>query len=1443
MFDKIIAYSVRNKLVVGLFVLALIAWGVFSLRQIPIDAVPDITNNQVQIITSSPTLATQEVEQFITTPVELALQNLQDLVEIRSISRFGLSVVTVVFEESTDTYLARQLVSEHLREAEENIPPGLGTPKMAPISTGLGEIYQYVVRTEPGYEDQYSPTELRSIQDWIVSRQLSGTEGVVEVNTMGGFLKQYEVAVDPELLKSVGITIKDVFTALENSNENTGGAYIEKNPRTYYIRTNGIVTSLADIRKIVVDVRGGRPITVEDVATVQFGRAPRYGALVRNGEEAVGGRVMMLKGANSAAVTERVKERVVQIQKSLPEGVIVEPYLVRDKLVSTAIGTVEKNLLEGGLIVVFILILLLGNWRAGLIVASVIPLAMLFAISMMNVLGISANLMSLGAIDFGLIVDGAVIIVESIVHRLQAGFAGQKLSQERMDAEVTDSSIKIRSSAAFGEIIILMVYIPILALVGIEGKMFAPMAKTVMLAIAGALILSLTYVPAMSALFLNKNITNKRTVADRIIDFFQRLYTPVLRAALRFKVVFVVATTALFAVALFVFSRMGGEFIPTLEEGDLAMQQILPPGTSLSQSIEMTELVQRKLMGDFPEIEGIVTAIGSAEIPTDPMPVEIGDYTIVMKPKEEWTSAGSRQEMFGAFEESLRVFPGLGLEFSQPIQLRFNELMTGTKADIAIKLYGEDLDLAFSKAKEAERIISGLDGVGTVTVEQTVGMPQIVVDFDYPKMAQYGLRTRDVNRVIGTAFAGASAGTVYEGERRFDLTVRLREGNRAGIADVQNLFIPLENGSQVPLREIASIQLVDAPMQISRENTNRRIVIGVNVGDTDVETLVTDIRAALDGGMELPAGYYFTYGGQFENLKAATDRLVIVVPAALAMIFILLFFTFGSFGQAALIFVAIPLSAIGGILALELRGMPFSISAGIGFIALFGVAVLNGIVLIGYFNQLKEEGWDDVRARIIEGTKVRLRPVIMTASVASLGFLPMALSNSGGAEVQRPLATVVIGGLLTATFLTLIILPVLYSWMESWKKRRGGVGKAVVLVPLLLFSFGARSQVPGDLEEQGIPTPMTLTEALAVANARNPTVTAANRLTEQSRSLQNLPYSPGNTDISYRGDGLFRENEQRVNQFSVVQQFAHPAATRANNTAQKAIVLANEVRGRLTAAELTLEVSNRYYELQQREALLRLYEGLVATYAEYYRTALIRVEAGEANRLEVLNLSSRLREQELLAERARIAVGSLRQRIGVLIGVDGGVTVADTLSQVASPFTTDTSASTLAVRLAGQDIAVARAGIERARADLKPGFRLGYAAQRYFAGGYLSGIEAGVTLPLFNKVTKRRVEAQRLGVAVAESQLEATRLRRRNQQLAALNDLRETEASLAFYREQLSTINPEIVRISRLNYRAGEISYLELLNALDLLADNGVGYLDSLLLYNQGVARVLFLNK
>jgi cobalt-zinc-cadmium resistance protein CzcA len=1436
MFDNIIAYSVKNKFVVGLFVAVLIVWGIFSLKQLPIDAVPDITNNQVQIITISPTLATQEVEQFITTPVELSLQSLQKTEEIRSISRFGLSVITVVFEEGYDIYLARQLVSERLKEAQDGIPNGLGVPEMAPLSTGLGEIYQYVVRPVEGFQDKYSATDLRSIQDWIVKRQLLGIEGVAEVNSMGGYLKQYEVAVNPNLLKSVGISITDVFSALEKSNENTGGAYIEKNSNAYYIRSEGLAKSLDDIGNIVVSEKGNIPALVRDVATVQFGKAPRYGALVRDGEEVVGGKVMMFKGANSAEVTEIVKERVIQIQKSLPEGVVIEPYLVRDKLVSTAIGTVKKNLIEGGLIVIFILVLLLGNWRAGLIVASVIPLAMLFAVSMMNLLGISANLMSLGAIDFGLIVDGAVIIVEAIVHRLQVNKAGNFLTQSEMDNEVITSSQKIRSSAAFGEIIILMVYIPILALVGIEGKMFKPMAQTVMLAIAGALILSLTYVPMMAALVLNKNVTNKRTFADKIIAFFNSGYSPILNLALKFKAIFVSLTIALFIISLIVFSRMGGEFIPTLEEGDLAMQHILPPGSSLSQSVETAQMIQNKLLYDFPEIEDVVANIGSAEIPTDPMPVEIADYVLVMKPKSEWTSADSRPEMFEKIEESLESIPGVGYEFSQPIQMRFNELMTGTKADIAIKLYGEDLDLLFLNATKAEKIIKKIGGVGTVNVEQTTGMPQIIITYNYAKMAQYGLHIKEVNQVIRSAFAGEKAGIIYEGDKRFDLVIRLAEENRTGIEDVKNLFISLNNGRQVPLNSVANVELIDAPMQVSRENTNRRIVIGVNVGNTDVESLVGKIQTELDAKVDLPNGYYFTYGGQFENLKAANARLSIAVPIALALIFILLFLTFGSVSQAALIFTAIPLSAIGGIWALQLRGLPFSISAGIGFIALFGVAVLNGIVLIGYFNQLKNEGMTDIKERILTGTRVRLRPVLMTAAVASLGFLPMAISSSGGAEVQRPLATVVIGGLLTATFLTLVILPILYYWLEKWNNRKlrnvkVSNGGSLTMLVFIVLSLSAQAQ----------QNPIDLNSAIAMAISNHPNVKAAQLVVEKNQSLLSLKYNLGMTNISYQGDGLL-DNQfgQQVNQIGIVQNFPSPGVTKAQNNLQNELAIQSTYAQQITENELKWKVKQLYFEIQYKKEIEELYSSLAKAYSTYYEKAKVRVEAGAANPIEALTLQAKWKEYELLLRQVKIELNSLNKQFQLVLNTNQSVTSEDSLT-VYSNNSLMVTATNVFLLQSKHNIAVEAARVGVLQSDLKPSFNLGYAAQNFYEGGWLNAAQVGVSIPLFNGQTKKRIEAQKMQVDIAQFQYESKVLSLNQKLLQIQNTLDLYKEGVNFYEEQVRLFNPEIVRISKLNYEAGELSYLELLNTLQLMATNNKNYWEQIIAYNKAVADYQFI--
>ncbi|WP_201748011.1 efflux RND transporter permease subunit [Chitinophaga vietnamensis] len=1036
--DKIIRFSIRNKLVIGVLTLGLILWGIWSLAKLPIDAVPDITNNQVQVITQSPSLAAQEVERLITFPVEQTMALIPELKEIRSISRFGLSVVTIVFHDDVDIYWARQQVNEKLGEAKSSIPGGIGTPEMSPISSGLGEIYQYVVHPAKGYENKYDARELRTIQDWYVRRQLLGTPGIAEVNSFGGLLKEYVVALNPDKLRSYNLSITNIFNALEKNNQNTGGAYIDKKPNAYFIRSEGLIGSIADIEKIVVkSTPGGIPVLIRDVATVEIGQANRYGALTRNaGGEAVGGIVMMLKGKNSNEVVKAVKARMDQIRKTLPEGVEVTPFLDRSEFVGRAIGTVEKNLVEGALIVIFVLVLFLGNMRAGLIVASVIPLSMLFAVAMMKLFGVSGNLMSLGAIDFGLIVDGAVIIVEATLHHLGSRQGGLlRLTQAEMDEEVFDSARKIRSAAAFGEIIILIVYLPILALTGIEGKMFKPMAQTVSFAILGAFILSLTYVPMMSALLLSKKISHKTTIADKIMLFFHRLYSPLIKGALRAKALVAGSAVALFVIALVVFGRMGGEFIPTLEEGDFAVETRLLTGSSLSETVDKVTKASDILLKQFPEVKEVVGKIGAAEIPTDPMPMESCDLTILLKPRREWTSAGSREALANKMQEALEAIPGVNFGFSQPIQLRFNELISGVRQDVGIKIFGEDLDMLASLAQKVGGIVSRTPGAKDLYVEQIGGLPQIVVAIDRNKVAQYGLDIATINEAINTAFAGQRAGLVYEGEKRFSLVVRLDKQSRQQLSDVQNLYITAPDGNQVPLQQLAQVSMVNGPNQVQREDAKRRIIVGFNVRGRDIASVVKEIEATIGKELKLPAGYFIRYGGQFENLREANQRLSVAVPVALLLIFVLLYFTFSSVKQSLLIFTAIPMAAIGGVFALLVRGMPFSISAGVGFIALFGVAVLNGIVLIGEFNRLKKEGISSLETIVLKGTAIRLRPVLMTACVAALGFLPMALATSAGAEVQRPLATVVIGGLVTSTLLTLLVLPCLYIYFEKGFKK------------------------------------------------------------------------------------------------------------------------------------------------------------------------------------------------------------------------------------------------------------------------------------------------------------------------------------------------------------------------------------------------------------------------
>ena len=1012
MLNKIIAFSIQNKLIIALFTFALLGFGVYETTKLPIDAVPDITNNQVQVITIAPSFGAIDIERLVTFPIEQANNNISGMKEIRSFSRFGLSLVTIVFDDETDIYWARQQVAERLQKVQTQIPQGIGTPELGPVSTGLGEIYQYVVRPKAGYEKKYNETDLRTIQDWIVRRQLLGVKGVAEVSSFGGKLKQYEIAINPNKLQSYGISINDVFTAVEKNNQNTGGAYIEKGATALFIRSEGLIGTVEDIENISIKSTG-TPLFIRDVAEVKMGYATRYGAMCYNNQGEVSGAVvMMLKGANSNDVIKNVKERVAQIQKTLPEGAVIEPFLDRSKMVSNAIGTVEKNLLEGALIVIFVLVLFLGNIRAGLIVASVIPLAMLFAIILMNTFGVSGNLMSLGALDFGLIVDGAVIIVEAVMHQLSHNkkfTAAVQYSQNEMDVEVQTSASKMMNSAVFGQIIILIVYLPIFTLEGIEGKMFKPMAQTVAFALLGAFILSLTYIPMMSAIFLSKKVKQQHNFSDRLMAKIENSYQKTLLKVLNIPKIVLSATLGLFVLAVVVLSFLGGEFIPALEEGDFAVDTRVLTGSNLKTTIESTQKAARILRSQFPEVKMVVTKIGSGEVPTDPMPMEACDMMVILKDKSEWTSATTFKELSEKMSKALEDVPGITAGFQYPVQMRFNELMTGARQDVVCKIFGENLDTLAIYANKLGKVISKVEGAQDLFIEPVTGTPQVVIQYNRATIAQYNLNIEDVNKVINTAFAGQSTGSVFEGEKRFDLVVRLNMQQRENLEDIQNLLIPTPQGTQIPLSQLANVEIKDGPNQIQREDAKRRIVVGFNVKDRDVQSIVNELQQKVDTQIKFPSGYFVTYGGAFENLNKAKDRLMIAVPISLLLIFILLFFAFKSVKQGLLIYSAIPLSAIGGIFFLALRGMPFSISAGVGFIALFGVAVLNGIVLISEFNRLKNNGLTDLKEIVMTGTKLRLRPVLMTAFVASLGFLPMAFSNGSGAEVQCPLATVVIG--------------------------------------------------------------------------------------------------------------------------------------------------------------------------------------------------------------------------------------------------------------------------------------------------------------------------------------------------------------------------------------------------------------------------------------------------
>ncbi len=1445
MIERIIHFSVKNKFIVGLFVLALIGWGSYSLSRLPIDAIPDITNNQVQIIALAPSLAVQEVESFITAPIEVSVANIPDIIELRSISRLGLSVVTVVFKDNVDVYWARQQLGERLREAEEAIPLGLAKIELAPISSGLGEIFQYRLAVQKGYESKFDPMELRTLQDWVVRREMLGTPGVADINSYGGFVKEYEVAVNPDRLRSMGLTLDAIFTALEKNNENIGSAYIDKKPNAYFIRGIGLVKTLEDIEKIVVKSNAsGMPVLIRDIATVQYGSSTRYGAFVVDTTEAVGGVVMMLKGANAHRVIDDVETRIASIQKSLPEGVVIEPFLNRSDLVGRAIGTVSRNLLEGALIVVFILVLMLGNMRAGLIVASVIPLAMLFAVSMMNLFGVSGNLMSLGAIDFGLIVDGAVIIVESVVHRISQSSTHhpgvRRLTQKQMDESVFESAKRMMSSATFGQVIILIVYLPILALVGIEGKMFQPMAQVVIFALIGAAILSLTYVPMASALFLSKKTEHKPTVSDKMMAGIQKGFGPIIDFALRRKRLVTISAFMLFVGSLLIFSRLGGEFIPQLEEGDLAAGVMTLQGGSLSNTIEQVEKANKILLDNFPEIKHAVCKIGAGEIPTDPTPMETGDYIITLKDKEDWTSAETREELVAKMEEALIPLAGVKFEYQQPIAMRFNELTSGSRQDIAVKIFGDDLSTLATNASKVERIILGVKGVEDINVEKVTGLDQVQVTYDRDRLAQYGLSVDDVNRVLRAAFAGSQAGVVFDEEKRFGLVVRLDKDYRKNLEDVKDLSIVLPNGGQIPIEMVADVSIRSGPAQVSRENTKRRITVGFNVRNRDVQSVIAEVSKKIDEEIQLPTGYYVTYGGQFQNLQAATNRLLIAVPVALLLIFVLLYFTFHSVKQTLLIYTAVPMSAIGGILALWLRGMDFSISAGVGFIALFGVAVLNGIVLIAEFNRLEKEGITDIVERVKKGLHTRLRPVIMTAAVASLGFLPMALSTSAGAEVQKPLATVVIGGLISATLLTLIILPVFYVLFSQRSFRRKRKTPKILVGLLLIMGFT-------NLQAQKL----SCDEAIKMALDSNLTVRSSKAAIDLERALKGAAVDIGKTSV----EGQFGQfnSASRDNGLTVSQSFAFPTVYLNQRKLADSKIKSSQWQQKVSQLEIATQVKQIYWQLAYLQASKSLLKEQDKLYEGFLKAAELRAQTGETGSLEKMTARSQALEIKNQFRQVSSDIAVYNHKLQTLLNTSLPISPVDTiLKQI--PFTPSAEAFSQhpSLGLAKQEVEVSRTEKMLERSRMLPDLSIGYFNQTIdgtldangtpFRSGYrFSGIQAGIALPLWAAPNLARIKAAGINETIVRNNSENFSKSLKSKYDELQQETETLKSSVEYYENQAVPEALMIVNQSTLNYKAGSLGYLDYVLSLGRATDIRQNYLKTLNELNQTIIQLQYL--
>ena len=1445
MLDKILDFSIKNKLIVILFTLTIAGFGLYSVYKIPVGAVPDITNNQVQVITTSGNLSTQEIEQFITAPVEMEMANLPGVEEIRSISKFGLSVVTVVFKENIGTYLPRQLIAEKIKSASANIPEGFGVPEMGPITTGLGEIYQYTLDIKPGYEGKYSAMDLRTIQDWVVKRRLSGINGVVEINSWGGYLKQYEIAINPTRLKGMNLTLMDVFNAIESNNSISGGAYIEKTNQSYFIRGDGQVKSLSDIENVVVANHSDTPILLKDIADVRFGFANRFGAITSNGKgETVLGQIMMLKNANSKEVIDEVKKRVAEIQKNLPEGVFINPILERSELISKTSFTIAENLILGAIIVMLTVILLLGNLRSALVIASMIPLALLFTISMMYIFGIDANLMSLGALDFGIIIDGAVIIVEFIALRISVqkneilGSPGD-VKQALMDRISFQGASKMMKSAIFGQVIILIVFIPILSLSGVEGKMFRPMALSFSFAIVGAMILGLTWLPVASSLFLKPSKKIKRNISDWIMKMAYNSYSPVIKWSYNNKRIVLGAAVLSLILTAFLFTRIGGEFVPTLDEGDFVIQPVLKTGTSLSKTVEMTTQMENILIDKFPEVDQIVSRIGAAEVPTDPMSMEEIDMIIKLKPRDTWVNAKSKDELAEKFKEALSVIPGVEYEFTQPIEMRFNELITGVRSDIAIKIFGDDLDYINQKALEIKNLISDVPGADDVILEKTAGLPQIKIDYNRQKIAHYGLDIKTLNNYLSTAFGGEVAGVVFEGEKRFDMVMRLQKQSRTDIEDIKQLYVPLKNGQQVPFEELADIQYAVGPAKISRENTQRRVVVSVNARNRDLQSVVEDIQSVISKNITLKPGNYITYGGQFENLQNATNRLMLAVPIALLLIFIFLHFAFKSLKDAILIFTAIPLATVGGVVFLWIRGLPFSVSAGVGFIALFGIAVLNGIVLIEHLKELQHGGMTNMKELIMTGTKDRLRPVMLTAAAAAMGFLPMAISTGAGAEVQRPLATVVIGGLVTSTMLTMIALPLMYVIFNNIKGFRLFPFK-IIRSNTLLILFILLFPLSSVFAQQN---KLNLNEVIQIALINNKEIKAYSLKVEESKVLKTTAFAFDKMGVSYGVDeNNIAENGYPLKVWSVNQNFSFPTLYGAEYKAKKIDVSKAEMNLEIQKQNLKKNISFIYYELQHFSNKERIYEAIDSLYDKLQSNAEIKRNLGDFSQLDLLNIKAKRQQISVSLKSVKYSIEQSYQKLKTLMNSEDSFDVAtdidianiDVINASSTPF----------VGLLKLNDKSGEAALNIERNKLLPDISLNYfrGTNSYSNAKFYNGFEVGVGVPLFFWGDKARIKSAKLA-------LNAQQLLTQNE-LNLLNMKFEGYKLEAFkYKELIDNYNrsgkqlyDEILRATVTSFQRGEIDLFKFVYSYENAMQIKLDYLNNVLEYNKILLDQIYLS-